>query len=277
MGRSVTRPLARVGTAATGLAEGQLDRRAPDDRGPSEVRTLAREFNEMAARLQELVSSQQAFVLDASHQLRSPLTAMRLELEVLEGDVREEDRAGVHRALDAATRLGRIVDGLLALARAGGATREATALDVGALATARVRAWEPVAREAGRDLARTGDDEARATGVSDYLEQVLDNLVDNALRAAPVGSTVDVDVAEQPDVVVIAVRDHGAGMDDEAKRRAFDRFWRGQAESSDTGTGLGLPIARRLVAAIGGALVLVDTPGGGLTVEVRLPRLTRSP
>ncbi len=158
LARWVGRPVERLQAAATSLGHGELESRAPTESGPPELRELALAFNAMASRLQELVTSQEHFVADASHQLRTPLTAVRLRLEMLEDELTDPDLDRARLAEDIAAargeaaRLDRLVDGLLALAtaeRAGGPTR-ATAIGLADLITERVEAWEPIASE--RDI-----------------------------------------------------------------------------------------------------------------------------
>ena len=132
LARSVTRPLRELQAAATALGGGDLSVHAPDDHGPPEVQALAKAFNDTSRRLEELMGAQDAFVADASHQLRTPLTALRLRLENLEAGAPPEDAAELGAALDESNRLSRLVDGLLALAGADRAAAMATAVPVGA-------------------------------------------------------------------------------------------------------------------------------------------------
>lgn len=270
LARWVTGPVRDLGDAADDLAAGALDRRAPTDAGPPEVRRLATQFNTMAARLEELVQSQRTFVADASHQLRSPLTALRLELEALAATADDGTRDGLERAVDESMRLGRLLDGLLVLARGDGRRPTPADVDAAAVARARQRAWEPVAEEAEVALRCEAPDAAPALAVEGHLEQVLDNLLANAIEATPPGGHVEVVVAARPDVVVATVTDDGPGMTDEQLARAFDRFWRAAEAPPGAGTGLGLAIARQLARAGGGDLVLDHAPGGGLRATVTL-------
>lgn len=246
--RWVTRPLRELEHAAGRVGAGDLSARARGDAGPPEVRSLASRFNDTVGRLEELVRAQEAFVGDASHQLRTPLTALRLRLE--NGDV-----AG---ALGETERLAGIVDALLALARAEGAGPEP--VDVAAAVADRFDAWRPVADERGIRL----DADVRGTARvgRDRLGQVLDNLLANALAASPPGSVV----AVRGDATALHVRDHGPGMPGADRARAFDRFW-----SKAGGSGLGLAIVKRLVEVDGGSVELEPAAGGGLDVVLHLP------
>jgi signal transduction histidine kinase len=270
-------PVDALEDGARRLAEGDLGGRADVRRGPPELRHLAATFNDMAARLEVLVGAQRAFVADASHQLRTPLTALRLRIESLESATADpstdmeqarRDLVGIDEELD---RLGRLVDGLLALARSEAATGTEV-VDVGAGLFAVVERWTPLADERGVGLRpRVGDEELCARIVPGGLDQVLDNLLDNALSVAPAGSAVDLDVEVDGPDVVLRVRDRGPGLDAEERSRATDRFWRGR-DAEPGGTGLGLAIVSELATASGGSTNL-DEParGGGLVVEVRFP------
>jgi signal transduction histidine kinase len=277
---SVSRPLRRLQRVATDIGHGRLDVRAPTDEGPPEVRALAGAFNDTAERLAALLASQDAFVADASHQLRSPLTALRLRLENLEAEVDGEARDDLQAAATETRRLSRTVDELLALARADRAagTPPTGVVDPVAILEERRTAWAALAEERQVtltvELAAASIPPVRAT--PDRLVQVLDNLVANALDAAPPGTEVVLAAGRSatPGRVELHVLDRGPGLSEEARTRAFDRFWRGQDERSNRdglgGSGLGLSIVRRLVAADGGDVELLTRPGGGTDAVVRL-------
>jgi signal transduction histidine kinase len=259
-------PLRRVEAAAAAVAAGDLSARAPEE-GPDEVRSLAAVFNDMVARVEQLLRSQQEFVDDASHQLRTPLTALRLRIENLERDVEAPGRPELEGALREVERLSALVDGLLALARADAGPVAAERLDVDRLISERVDAWSALATERSIRLVAEPTDHVAARATGPRVAQVLDNLIDNALDASPIGSAVRVGARESGGWVELHVRDEGPGLADEERQRAFDRFWRaGRGE----GTGLGLAIVRTLVTADGGEVELVPGEGGGLDAVVRL-------
>jgi signal transduction histidine kinase len=266
LARWVTKPIADLRDAATRIGDGELDARADQVHGPPEVRELAESFNTTARRLEELVTAQEQFVADASHQLRTPLTALRLRLEMLESDD-GADSEDLDAARNEVQRLSRLVDGLLALARAERATgavppRPIVLADV---LDERGNAWRPVADE--RDVALVCDAgrlQGRAT--PDHLGQAIDNLLANALEVAPAGSTITMSVNPgADDTVEVHVTDHGSGLDADQRAHAFDRFWRATTTRSELGgSGLGLAIVQKLTTADGGHAELRETPGGGL-------------
>jgi signal transduction histidine kinase len=283
--RWVSRPLSSVAEAARRLGAGDLAARSDERAGPPEVRDLSTAFDAMADRLEQLVSAHQAFVADASHQLRTPLTALRLRLENLasevEGTEAIEDLDGA-RAETA--RLSRLVDGLLILARADRA-READAretVDVDDLTSERLDVWRPIAEEYGLTLAGPPSG-LRVRARRDHLAQVIDNLLANAADASPPGREVRVTARRSRDGrwVEIHVVDQGPGLDPQQRRDAFGRFWRGDPRRTDPlapsedgtqlgGSGLGLAIVRQLVQADDGQVELLDAPGGGLDAVLRL-------
>lgn len=282
LARSFTRPLAALDAGAARLGEGDLGARVPVPHDPPELRGLANSFNATAERLETLVRSQQAFVADASHQLRTPLAALSLRLENLEAEGPDFRADDLEAALGEVHRLARLVDGLLVLARAEQASASTATVGLRGLAEGRLDAWSVVAAERGVGLVADVDD-LEVRSIPGRLEQVLDNLLSNALDVSPAGTTIEVTAAPVDATVRLTVRDHGPGMTAEQRRRAFDRFWRADptrkgpgAESDHAreghgGFGLGLAIVQRLVVADGGSVTLGDTPGGGLSVVLELP------
>ena len=267
--RWVGRPLARLNTAARSVAGGDLSVRAKAGDGPPEVRRMATTFNMMAGRLEALVHGHRAMLADASHQLRTPLTALRLRLDLLAVDSSPATAAELAGAQEEIARLSRLVDGLLATARAEAATEQLAQIDVTEVADERVAAWHPVADQHGVKLVAEPVTAAPVVPLAaGHLEQILDNLIDNAIEAiGDRGGIVRVSVEKADGAVAVTVADDGPGMTPQERSRAFLRFTTG----SQNGTGLGLAIVHRLVTANGGSITLADTPGGGLTVEVSFP------
>ena len=271
--RSVTRPLRRLDAAAARFATGDLAPSEPDPSAPPEIAVLGATMNTMAERLKRLLAEQREFVADASHQLRTPLTALRLRLENLQSAASTaEDEEALSAAIDETNRLAGLVADLLQMARA----EEAAApepVDLVDLAADRADTWSAIADAAGVVLdysAPAGP--VWAAAVPGGVEQILDNLIDNAVTASPPGSRVAVTVVRGGAAHTLTVADEGPGLSDEFKARALDRFWR--ADRSSPGTGLGLPIAATLAKASGGSLELADSPSGGLQAKVSLPAVS---
>jgi signal transduction histidine kinase len=281
LARWVSRPLARLDTAAGKIADGDLTVRASPGSGPPELRRMAATFNMMAGRLEALVHGHRAMLADASHQLRTPLTALRLRLDLLASDAPPATAAELAGAQEEIARLSRLVDGLLATARAEAMTEQLETIDVIEAVAERVAAWQPVADGHNvkliAEVSAAGNDgpfgrPMVALGAG-HLEQILDNLIDNAIDAIAgsgadgSGGSIRISATATDTGALLTVADDGPGMTAQERSRAFLRYTTG----SQNGTGLGLAIVHRLVTANGGSIRLADTPGGGLTVVVDLP------
>lgn len=271
--RSVTLPLRRLNETARRFGSGDLTVGDKAVGGPPELRELSTTMTTMAERLAALIDEQRAFVADASHQLRTPLTGLRLRLENLQAGLDEADAEQVDAAIDEIDRLSALVNDLLQLARADRHAAPAVH-DLSRLAAERVDTWSAVADAAGIALVLVTDGSTRSvSSVPGAIEQIIDNLLDNALAVSTPGSTIDVVLDGGADGGTdghrLVVRDHGPGLSDADKERATRRFWRG--DTSRPGSGLGLAIAASLARASGGDLTLGDTSGGGLAVTVDFP------
>jgi signal transduction histidine kinase len=266
LARWVSRPLSGLDAAAQRLGGGALDTRSAAGNGPPEVRRLARNFNGMAGRLESLVHGNRATMADVSHQLRTPLAALRLRLDVLSQDSDRETAEELAGAQDEIARLSHLVDGLLALARAENVLIEPVSIRVDEVIQDRAAAWRPVAEERGVELRPSCTGPVPAVAGEGHLEQILDNLLANALDAVPAGGHVQVSAAADGDGARVVVADDGPGMTPRQQEMAFRRF----VSSTPGGAGLGLAIVHRLVTSNGGSAALSDTPGGGLTVTVNL-------
>jgi signal transduction histidine kinase len=284
LARWVSRPLKGLDAAARRLADGDLAIRAKVGSGPPELRRLGTTFNTMAGRLEALVHGNRAVIADVSHQLRTPLAALRLRLDLLAADTDPDTGHELAGALDELARLSRLVDGLLTVARAENVVPVPTAVDVAEVTRERVVAWHPVADDRSIVLIATtagsGSGLGSALGVGrsaggpvlawigeGHLEQILDNLIANALDALHPGNLVRLATSATAAGVRITVADNGPGMSAEDRERAFLRF----TTSSPNGTGLGLAIVHRLATSNGGTVRLDETPGGGLTVTLDFP------
>ncbi|MFN8161133.1 MAG: HAMP domain-containing sensor histidine kinase [Solirubrobacterales bacterium] len=267
--QQIARPIRKLDDAARAVAGGDLDASVAVE-GSSEQRSLARTFNEMTARVKRLLRSQQDFVADASHQLRTPLTGLRLRLEGLREEVGPGDPAAAE--LDAGMReidrLSGMVDELLILSRAGERELPGKPMDLGEAADRARERWRKTAAERrialscerdgtpGRPLCTRGD-----------LDRAIDALLENAITYSPAGS--EVRVVAGPDR--IEVLDRGPGLAEGEQEAVFERFRRGSAgRKVSGGSGLGLAIARELSREWGGDVSLANRAGGGLRASVRL-------
>ncbi|MFD0372281.1 ATP-binding protein [Streptomyces sp. NPDC059071] len=276
--RRLTRPLRELNAMAARFGDGDLTARSPVT-GPPETQTLARTLNQGAERLDTLVAAQRIFVADASHQLRTPLTALRLSLDNIADGVDDEF---VHEDVELATaevvRMSRLVDGLLVLARAEAKVAAAEPAPLRQTVEERLAVWRPAADERGVTIVLSGefDDRPRVLSRPGNLDQVLDNVLSNALEVSPDGGVITVRAEVHPDEVALEILDQGPGMSAAEQARAFDRFWRGQGLTGRSGSGLGLSIVKQLVTDDGGTVTLRDAPGGGLCVRIAL-RLSSRP
>lgn len=264
----VVRPIRRLEQIARRVAGGDLEARAELE-GSSEQRSLAASFNEMTDRILRLLAAQRHFVADASHQLRTPLTAMRLRLEAAK--VVEPDQAApeVDAAIAEVDRLSRTVDELLVLSGAGERQFVAEAVDLSSMARAALPRWQGQARKAGVRLElREGSDGGRVWLPRRDLETALDALIDNALRYSPGATTVTIVTG----LAGIEVQDEGPGIAEHERDLVFERFHRGEAgRRGPAGSGLGLAIARELARGWGGDVALSRSPGGGTIASLLVP------
>ncbi len=270
--RSATGPIKRLQTSAARFGRGDFHAlEEPDPDAPEEVRELTRSMNAMGRQLEQLIERHRSFVADASHQLRTPLTALRLRLENTEAGLDDEQlRLELEAAIEETIRLSNLVGDLLRLARNEEPPPLST-VELSSLATERVNTWGAMA-EGRVELVLNrpaGPYPVKCMAVEGAVEQVLDNLLDNALHAAAASgrddSRITVEVKAGPHVHQLIVTDEGPGLTEEQKQRVTDRFWR--ADQSRAGTGLGLAVVAALVEASSGDLVFEDNPDGrGLRV-----------
>ncbi|MGW2935134.1 ATP-binding protein [Streptomyces sp. NPDC001156] len=266
----VLRPVRVLDATTHDIATGRLKSRVAAAGGPPELRRLARSFNEMADNVEEVLEQQRAFVADASHQLRNPLSALLLRIELLALELPEgnEEIASVRTE---GRRLAQVLDDLLDLALAEHAEADLRLTDIGALTAERVAAWDPAAQAKGVRL--TGNC-APTTAWADpvTLSSALDAVIDNAVKFTPEGECVEVEVTAVGDTASVVVTDGGPGLSDEELVRVGDRFWRSAAHQNIKGSGLGLSISRALLAAGGGSIAYGRHVPHGLKVTVSVPR-----
>ena len=267
MARWISRPVRTLERATRTLAEGDTPP-APTTSGPPELRRLAATFNTTAVRLQQLISAQRSFVGHASHQLKTPLAALRLRLENLEPDVAADGETNLRAALVETDRLARLVDTLLAMTRGAHAPDPVEVAPAGVV-DERASLWGPVAAKAGVTLQIQDPSPVRVHAVPGALEQILDNLLSNALGVAPPGSTVRVTCRRAGDEVELHVTDAGPGLTPQQREEALEPFWRAPGAPKG-GTGLGLALVRTLAEKSGGRARLDPATPTGIDAVVVL-------
>jgi signal transduction histidine kinase len=268
LARQIAQPMRRLTDAARRIARGDLEARAPVE-GSSEQRSLAQSFNEMTDKLGRALATEKRFVADASHQLRTPLTGLRLRLEeASHARTADEAEPDIREGLREVDRLAGMVDELLELSRSQNGGGPGSELDPVALADEAAARWQAAARERGMALRRDGDSHpAPVFGAAPDVERALDALVENAILYAARG-TVAVAVRGRE----IEVVDEGPGLAPGEDEQVFERFHRGRAgRTGASGTGLGLSIARQLAQRWGGDVTLANRADGrGARAVLRL-------
>lgn len=283
LARRLTRPLRDLQAGATALASDHTVRVNPT--GPREIHDLAIAFNELAeeietssVELHEEERRKSRFVSDVSHELRSPLTGIRLAAEtLLEGDIDQADQKRfLETIIREADRLTGLANDLLELQRIEGATGELPLARVDFTQAARlaVEANEPLALERGVTVVVEGS-APMILGSRDRLQQVVGNLVDNATRHTPAGKRVTVALSEEDGEAVLRVLDEGPGIPAADLAHLFKRFYRAQysRDRKTGGAGLGLAIVKAIVAAHRGTIEAANRAEGGAVFTVRLPKL----
>lgn len=269
----VLRPVRILDRVTHDIATGRMKSRVAVSGGPPELRRLARSFNEMADNVEEVLDQQRAFVADASHQLRNPLSALLLRIELLALEL-PDGHAEVASVREEGKRLASVLDDLLGLATAEHAEANLALTDIAALAAERVEAWRPVAERDGVELRYGGA--AAVTGWADpvALSSALDAVIDNAVKFTPSGERVTVTTAPRggPGAVDVTVCDGGPGLTEDELARIGDRFWRSPRHQNVDGSGLGLSIARVLLAQGGGRIAYAPNEPYGLRVTLTVPR-----
>lgn len=266
---SLVRPVQRLRDAAVSLGRGNLAARA-DARGPKEVATLARSFNTTADALSANLTAQQEFLANASHQLRTPLTGIKLRLEA----IREEGGPASLRAAKAEEELQRLedlVEDLLKLATASSVEAGGTSIDLADAARQAVPRWEEVAASTGKRLSLAVNGPCVVHADEADLANILDNLVENAIRYSEPSATVTIAAKTTSDGSrYLSVSDTGPGIPPEERGRVFERFYRGRTgHSAGPGSGLGLAIVAHLAGRWRGEVRAKDE--GGTRIEVTFP------
>jgi signal transduction histidine kinase len=272
LGRVVRRLAAPVGDLieASGRIEaGDFSTRV-EETGPREVRALARAFNSMSAKLEETEQQRRSALADVSHELRTPLTVIQGNLEALLDGVYPADPAHLEPILAETRLLERLIDDLrtLTLAEAGSLVLHREPTDIRTLLTDAAASYQSQAGQAGTSLAVTAADDLPILDIDPArIREVISNLLTNALRHTPRGGKVELWAALAGDRVEVTVRDTGSGIPADQLERIFDRFYR---SPDSPGSGLGLPIAKSLVEAHGGAIDATSEMGAGTIIRFTL-------
>jgi two-component system, OmpR family, sensor kinase len=272
LANSLSRPLRELAGTARRVEEGDLEARAPLG-GPPELREVALAFNDMTGRLSRVVEAQREFVANASHQLRTPLTGLRLRLEGARAQAGPAAEVDLDAAESELERLSRLLTALLTLAREGGDAPPARPVSLGASAKRAQERWLDRAGRREQRLVLAGNGEAVAQASEEDVAIALDNLIENALHYSPPATTVSIDWGVADSEAWVTVSDEGPGLEPGEETALFERFARGSvARDGPVGTGLGLAIVRTLAQRWHGRATIANRREGGLRAELRLPR-----
>lgn len=284
LARWLSRPLRTLESGAVAFAAGDHAVRVTPS-GSRETYAVGEAFNKMADEVTEMVSElrdeelrKSRFVSDVSHELRSPLTAIRGTAEtLLEGDVgRDDQQRFLSTIVREADRLARLADDLLTLQRIEGATGELPIrrVDLGDVSRAAINALEHLTEMRSVSVELTGEAPA-VLGDADRLQQVVSNLLDNASRHMSEGGVVRIELGREGDWATVAILDQGPGIPEEDVGNIFGRFYRSQPsrDRSTGGAGLGLSIVKAIVDRHAGTIEASNRPEGGMRFTVRLPAL----
>ncbi len=272
---SLSRPLRGLARTARRIAAGDLHARATPT-GSTEQVEVANAFNDMTERLVRALDAQRDFVANASHQLRTPLTGLRLRLE--SASLRAED-PDLRRDLVAGEleteRLAKLLSNLLRLAQEGQPPSTATSIALAGVAERAAERWRDQAERDGHAIELGGEGTPHVHASTGDLDTIVDNLVENALNYSAADTAIRIEWGVDADQAFIAVLDHGRGIDDDEAERIFDRFYRGSAsrgaDGGVPGTGLGLAIVEALARRWGAQATLTNRPEGGARAELRFP------
>ena len=268
---SLSRPLRRLAATARRVEQGDLDARA-EVTGATEQREVTIAFNDMTERISTVLAAQREFVSNASHQLRTPLTGLRLRLE---SAAAKADSPDLERELAAAEqevdRLARLLNTLLMLAREGQARVTGRLVSLGLASKHAHERWEGRSEQLGQRLRLEPGEDVVVHAVEEDLAIMLDNLIENALHYSPTGSAIAIEFGRDGADAYLAVLDDGPGLTPGEEQAVFERFNRGSASKNASGTGLGLAIVQTLAQRWGGRASLGTRPEGGTRAEIRLP------
>jgi two-component system, OmpR family, sensor histidine kinase BaeS len=269
--RRMTRPMDNLIDAARRIESGDYSAQVPEWGSP-DIRSVARAFNSMSARLKAMDEQRRSFMADVTHELRTPLSVIRGQAEAISDGVYPADSAHLAPILDATATLDRLVEDLrtLVLTDAGSLVLHKEPTDIGALVRDMLESFRSQSESKGVALTAAIADTLPAMEVDPArIRQVIGNLLSNAIRHTPSGGSVNVDVSSAADRLTIEVADTGEGIPPDLLPHVFERFVRG---ASSTGSGLGLAIAHDIVAAHGGTIELRNGERSGVVARVTLTR-----
>lgn len=278
LSRRIARPLEALVGAASEVARGNLDQHVPTDSDIREIHSLGEAFNNMTASLRQSDQAKNAFIADVTHELRTPLTVINGTIETLEDGALDdlEGRGSLLKSMAAETRrLIRLVNDLLVLTRAdsGALNLKLESIDLGMLVHARCERLSQLAEP--REITINIDTQGRVLvwGDVDRLTQVVDNLLDNAIRHAPDESTVSVTIQREGDEIRCAISDQGSGIPPQSLPLIFERFYRVETsrDRHSGGSGLGLAIVKSLLKAQGGRITAYSVESQGTMMTFWLP------
>ncbi|MDA1013779.1 MAG: heavy metal sensor histidine kinase [Planctomycetota bacterium] len=283
LARRALAPVERIRQATDEITAEQLSRRLDAPNPSDELGRLAQTINAMIARLEQSFAEVRRFTADASHELRTPISVIRAEVEVAmhQPPDAEEFQTLAGSILEECEHLTKLTNQLLTLSRedAGLVLLESEPVDLARLVADATQMMRPLAEAKEQTLTLDRRTAAVVTGDADRLREVLYNLLDNAIKYTPSEGRIEVTVTDQSGMIAVAVRDTGIGIDADHLPRVFDRFYRVDKSRSREagGTGLGLSIVQSIVAAHGGRVDIASTPGDGTTCTVLLPRSESDP
>lgn len=274
LGSWIANPLQKLEKATNQMARGDLSQRVAVT-GGDELAALGQSFNQMAQSLQESEARRQAMTADIAHELRTPLAVQRAQMEAMQDGIYPLDAAGLQVALDQNTLLSRLVEDLriLALADAKELRLENTAVDLRRLAANVLSRFEPAGLDRSIHFSLEAAEIPAVHGDPLRIEQILTNLLANALRYAPQDGEIRIAILHQGASVALSVHDSGPGIPESVLPHLFERFYRAdRSRSRDVGgSGLGLAIARQLAILMGGSLSAANHPLGGAVFTLVLP------
>jgi len=277
LARSLTAPIARLRSATRRFAAGDLATRVGDQvRGKNEIAGLARDFDEMAARIEGLVTTQKRLLQDISHELRSPLARLGVALELARRERDPETREkSLERIKLEAERMNEMIGQLLSLTRAGNNTGELQhhTFDLVDLLERLAQDANFEARNRDCRVVFSASGPVRLNGAEELLGRAVENVIRNAVRYTAEGSEVRVELTEAAGQVLIRISDQGSGVPEETLNKLFEPFYRvaDARERSSGGSGIGLAIAERAVRRHGGTISAKNRTAGGLEICIRLP------